>query len=74
MKNLPEGTGEVGQEEEIGIYGLNLAVLGEEGIKQLLTLLKDMGIKVDLRDLEEKGFKILKEHIIGVSSSDLTLF
>jgi hypothetical protein len=74
MKHFPEGTGEGRQEEEIGFHGLDLAALGEEDIRQLHTLLKEMGIKADLRNLEEEGFKILEEHIIGVSFSDFKLF
>lgn len=74
IKYFPERTGQRRQGEGDRYYGLDLADLNEENIKQLHAMLKEMRIKADLRDLEEKGLEILKEHIIGVSSSDFNLF
>ena len=73
IKCFPEGTEQGRYEEGDRYYGLDLADLGEEDTKQLHAILKEMRIKADLRDLEEKGLEILKEHIIGVSHSDFKL-
>lgn len=74
MKHGSQETGNRRQEDGSNFYGLDLAALGDEDITQLLANLKKMGINADIRDLENEGFNILKEHIIGVSFSDFKLF